>query len=430
MTMITVKKIWIRMLLVAPLQIASQQTDTLTLDRCITIAIANNPLLPASRGSVMISKGGVHSVRSLFLPQISLSTQASQSQGASSGGTVSSSISEAYTTSVTGQQMIFDFGKTIAKSRAAQLLWEAATIDTQGTAQSVILSVTSAYYTLLQFRAIANIAAGAYAQAEAHRDQAKVLFDAGRGVRYTVMKAQVDCANAQLALVRSKNAIETGLMNLYGVMGAPMDARAVFPESLSIGEKEIIPVDSALQTALVCRPDLRASKVRLAVAQAQLAAAHALWRPVFSANGSFGFRSVGFDDPLKRYWSAGALISMPLYQGGAVQAQIETATGNLMIAQAADTALVRSVRIDIEQQAAALLEALQRVDLSAQIIDQAALALSLAKERFAAGSGGSLEVSDAEFSYQNAQINRIGASYDYCITKAKMRRAMGILDGR
>jgi outer membrane protein TolC len=127
------------------------------------------------------------------------------------------------------------------------------------------------------------------------------------------------------------------------------------------------------------------------------------------------------------YLNAGIFLSVPITSGGAIRGSIMQNTGNLSIAKSTATALEQSIQLDIKQQYLNIDETQQRIAIAGTMQEQAKLALTLAKERYNAGAGNSLEIIDAEAGVTNAGMSIIQAHYDYAAACAKLQKILGTL---
>ncbi|MGC1455813.1 MAG: TolC family protein, partial [Nitrospirota bacterium] len=125
--------------------------EILTLSRCIDIALRQNQNIAASVSTVEVNRSRVGEARSNYYPQ--LSAQAAYNRispmtgSLAATGLVSGSQSyEQYSSSVTLNQNILDFGKTSSQVNISKFNLESSRSDLSTTQDSIILSVKQAYY--------------------------------------------------------------------------------------------------------------------------------------------------------------------------------------------------------------------------------------------------------------------------------------------
>lgn len=82
----------------------------LTLQDCIDQALKNQPTLRAARAGVVAGQGRETQAFSPYLPQITASTGYSDNRQI--GGAFGDSTTKSYTSTLSANQMLYDFGKT------------------------------------------------------------------------------------------------------------------------------------------------------------------------------------------------------------------------------------------------------------------------------------------------------------------------------
>ena len=131
--------------------------------------------------------------------------------------------------------------------------------------------------------------------------------------------------------------------------------------------------------------------------------------------------------PFQNNWNFGLNLSLPIFQGFALDAGIEQAKANLKTVQASNDALVQAVTLDVQQQYSSLEEARERIAATRALVDQSEETLKLAEGRYKQGVGSAVEITDARVGFYNAQTSYIQSLYDYQVAYARLKRAMGIL---
>ncbi|HEX3020075.1 MAG TPA: TolC family protein [Chitinispirillaceae bacterium] len=396
---------------------------TLSIADCVAMALKNNPQLKGLEGVLQNGRGNLMASRAGQLPQLNFQTQIYGNNGS---GISSPSYSSSYSANLQVQQLIYDFGKTSSKVSSAQSLYNAAQYDSATTIQNLITSTFMAYINLLESRSVVQINREALKQTEDHLNKAQILYDAGRGLKYDVVKASVDKANADLNLSKSRNAERISLLQLQNLTGEIIDSAVLLVDTVFI-RSDLPPADSAIIMALQNRSELQSLNMKLQSTNARLTSAKRARLPSLTATGSYGYKVSDFAlENLPPSWNIGAILSVPLFTGGAQKGAIEQADGEIKNVEASLITARQAIILDVQQQLSSCTEAIERVDISDKAIEKAKLALSLAQERYYVGSGNAIEVSDAEIAFENSKIAQIQARCDYRIAKFKLSRAMGI----
>jgi len=165
-----------------------------------------------------------------------------------------------------------------------------------------------------------------------------------------------------------------------------------------------------LSELLERRPDISAAERRMAAANANIGVATAAFFPTVKLNGLAGFQSADawmlFDWP-SRLWAVGPSVSMPLFQGGQLAANLRQAKATHQEAVARYRQSVLAAFADVENSLAAeqlLTDQYKRVMAA---LDAARRQLEIANNRYSSGLVTYLEVATA----QNAALGleRAGA---------------------
>jgi outer membrane protein len=335
-------------------------------------------------------------------------------------------IYSSYTGGLSAQQVLFDFGKTLGKVSANTDFTNAAKADYAATREQVTLNVQVAYFALLAAQRVATVTEEAVGQSQKHLAQAKAFYAVGRRPQFDVTKAEVDLANANVNQIRASNLKKVARVQLDNAIGVDPSGPYEVAEPLLLPAFDAS-MDSAKSLALQRRPELAAARERVEGNRALARAAWSQHLQTLSAVGGWTWN--GFQpSPLYPRWNAGIQLTLPLFLGFSVSAQVQQADAAADAAQAGLDAQTQAVLLDVEQAYLGLKEAGERRVATAKLVEQAEQNFLMAERQYAAGVGTPLDVTDAQVSRSNAQITNIQSGYDYITSLVRLRRAMGIVD--
>lgn len=231
-------------------------------------------------------------------------------------------------------------------------------------------------------------------------------YKAGSVSRLDVEQAQSSLAalQAQVAsLVQQQASVQNDLALLTGTPDLQIEAG----RGLAALPNPPLPPTGLPSALLDARPDVRQSEASLASFTAQIGVAKAAFYPSISLSGFFGGESADLADLFKggaRIWSTGAALSLPIFDGGTRQAQLEQAQGKANEAleqyrKTAQTAYreVRDALVGVRQSA----EIERAREVQRKSAEQAE---RIAKARYDAGSAAFTELLDAQRSRNDADI--------------------------
>ncbi|MGB3066989.1 MAG: TolC family protein, partial [Ottowia sp.] len=145
-------------------------------------------------------------------------------------------------------------------------------------------------------------------------------------------------------------------------------------------------------------PDVSAAQASVQAAQARVGVAQAAWFPAITLTGSGGFASPDLGDLFKwsaRSWGLGALLSLPIFDGGRRAAQEEGARAQLEAAVAQQRGQVLAAFRDVEDQLSALRLLQGQAEALSQAVQSAERATHLSDVRYRNGLVSQLELLDA-----------------------------------
>jgi multidrug efflux system outer membrane protein len=152
-------------------------------------------------------------------------------------------------------------------------------------------------------------------------------------------------------------------------------------------------------TVLARRPDVSAAMAQLEAAQARVGVAQAAWFPNVSLTANGGFASPEVSDLFKwsaRAWSVGALLSLPLFDGGRREAGVRVARGDFDAALAEYRGTVLVAFKDVEDELASLRLLHEQSQAQARAVESAVRTTALSETRYRNGFVSQLDLLDAQ----------------------------------
>ena len=213
-----------------------------------------------------------------------------------------------------------------------------------------------------------------------------------------------------LALDRQRSQVEHALALLVGEPASAFEVAAAggAKEGTTEGAKEgaaewraaLPQVPAGVPSAtLARRPDIAAARSALLAAQARLGVAQSAWWPALSLTASGGQASPELSDLLRsaaRTWGIGALLSLPVFDGGRRGAQVAQSQAEVEAAWARyrEQALVAFKEVEDELAALGLLA--QQGEAQARAVEAAARVTALSATRYRNGLVSQLDLLDAQ----------------------------------
>ncbi len=216
---------------------APGDTLRLTLDAALRRALDQSFAMRLARADQAEANGQVREALSAALPQLTSSITytrqfASIYQGL--GGADTSPLTKLFrntpfgapnlwTVQLQGTQLLWAGGKVGAGLAAARTVRQAASLNQAETATDVAFQVTEAYWNAaLQDRLLA-IATDNLDQARRQLHQVQLFRQAGTRAEYDLLRAQVDAANQEPAVVQAMNGHDLAVLELKRLLNLPAD---------------------------------------------------------------------------------------------------------------------------------------------------------------------------------------------------------------
>ncbi len=405
---------------------------TLTLHECIDNALANHPSIRAAREAWNAGQGRVLQAASPYLPQVTASTGYSENRAL--GGAFGETITKTYTTTLSVNQVLYDFGRTGNALDSARFGTQSAEMDVDRVVQEVVLNVKKTYFALLQAKKLVSVAQKTLGQTESHLKQAEAFFRAGSKPRFDVTRAEVDVNNARLGLINADNSVRLNTIALYNAMGLD-PARDVDIEDVLSQPVAFPSLDQAQTQALKNRPEMLKTGSDIDAARSQVKSAQASYLPTLSANGAYSwahgttqlgsFNGIPLEGDVQDSWNAGVMLSMPLFEGGLTKGRVSEARANEHSLEAQRDTLRQTILLEVNQAYADLESGTARIAVMESSLKSAQESLDLAEGRYRAGVGPSIEVTDAQVAAAKAETDYVQALYDYQLAAARLAKAIG-----
>ncbi len=403
------------------------QKDTLTIQDAVALAMQYQPSIQSSAATLNTAQSASTIARSTYFPQVAATAGVTHTEGAfvfNPTIPAREQSYESYATGITASETVLDFGKMVSRVRATGHLEEAAEHQYDSTQQTVAMNVMIAYYAVMQARQTVKVDSEAVDRAAEHVKQAKAFYSVGRRAQVDVAKAEVDLSNANVEYIRAKNQYQISRLQLENAMGVRFQTPFAVTEQFT-QEPFVLPLDSVLMTAMANRPEVMAARARVEANSSLVTAAWSQNLPTVSVAGAYNWTNFNF--PLLSRWNVGLTVSLPIFQGFALQAGIDQAKAGEQTAKANLNTLVQSVQLDVEQQYLNVKAAEEEIASTQKLVEQAEISLTLAEKQYAAGVGGAIDVTDARLALSNARISQIQAFFDYNSSLVRLKRAMGAL---
>lgn len=412
---------------------APPQPAPLTLQQAEAIAIQNHPQIQAAQNEINFANQQIVVNRSSYYPLVTGDLTGSQGNNQArigAGDLTASRLFDRFGQGVIVRQLITDSGRTPNLVASARLQALAAQQNSQATKFDVLLLLTRAYFDVLRSQAVVKVAEETVSARRLLADQVGELGKNNLRSQLDVSFAEVNVSEAKLLLLRAQDSVQAALAELGRAMGFDQPANyKLADEPMPPGPP--VSADGLVAEALTNRPELASLKFARDSAYKFADAEKDLSRPTVSAIAVGGFlpyiNSPASSPIPSEYEGIAANVSIPVFNGHLFSARREAAHQRALESDQRLRDEQQRVSRDVRVAWAAANDAFQRIDVTAQFLRQAALALDLARGRYNLGLASIVELTQAQLNLTQAAIENLNAKYDYQTQYSALQYTIGLL---
>lgn len=405
----------------------------LALRQAVEIGLKQHPAVQEAQAQVKAADARIKQAQSLYYPQVYANANTVAGAGRTNprfliGGGLLQENQSTFAGGVIANQRIYDFGFTQNMVESSKLAAEAQGQDLQARRSLITLTVQRAYFNSLKRQRLVQIAEETVRERGTITGQIGALYRQQLKSKLDLNLAQVELTNAESQLVRARNDLKASFVELNRAMGIQgLDDYVL--EDLPVAIRDLPPLPTLLQDSLT-HPELRRAKEFTASAEAKLVATKRQYLPTISAiasGGTFDPFDPRQDQQTGGWWTAGALVSMPLFTGFLIENQVREAGAQQAAAQAASANVEQALTQQVTTSYLETLTLAQQIRLAEEQVRTAQEALQLSQQRYKLGLGTVVEVTQAEVAVAAAKTRLAESQYDYVISQATLAYAAGLI---
>ncbi len=425
--------VFLSLILLSNMAAAEQATDAYTLTDVIAYGLKNNSKVRSSQVDIEIEAYGVGSARADRMPRLDLTAGATRFHyptpvtpiyGSATGVVLPAFDTTIYDAGVTFTLPLYRGGRLSRGVEIAEIRKSIAEDVYSMTRQELLYNLESAYYKIIQLEKLVAVNEETVKQLEAHKRDAQLFFRTGAVAKVELLKTETELAHAKQIALISRNAIESAYELLKTLMGIEdMNRKIVLVEGSGMNELTP-PLEESMAKAILNRPDYRAAVKRQQLAEARVRLAQGKRLPSLNVTTDYTERS-GTDIEFKENWSLGLRLTMPIFEGGAISADVNKAKSELVKAGEDERFLRLQIAREVRDAHLNIENAAQRIEVAGTAIESAKENLRIEQLRYKTGAGTSTDVIDAQMVLLRAEMDYYQALYDKAIAVAYLRKAVG-----
>jgi NodT family efflux transporter outer membrane factor (OMF) lipoprotein len=240
--------------------------------------------------------------------------------------------------------------------------------------------------------------------------------------RTALSTTEAALAQYDLQIASSLNGLAVLVGAAPGALDAELSAAAPIPQA---PPKVPVGLPSGLAHR---RPDIRAAEARLHQQTANIGVANAQFYPDVSLSGqggTLGFTPQALTKWADRFYAFGPAISLPIFEGGQLRANLQLAKANQAEAAVAYRKVVLNALQDVENALAAYRTELRRHQALEQTVQAQTAALAIARDQYAHGVSSFITVLTAETSLAQQHQALIQSTLSLTTDVVNLYKALG-----
>lgn len=389
----------------APLPDWARDTDAtsvmqLSLQESILRAFGSSPDVAQQAAQAGIDEAKINEARSGWYPRIELNSNAGPSRQYDSGGSLDNSVSYG----ITLTQLVYDFGKTDNNIRLHTAARDAQRFKLMATLTDVAEKTSVTFMEVHRYQALCNAVTDNIHSLEAIHQMASLRAGAGLNSSSDELQAGTRIAGMQSALEQYQAQRDSALAQLAVLTGIKTTSLSAVPTALTEQPVSLQSIDYRSIPAVLAAENLRLS------AEYGVEKTKSQYWPTLSLQGG----KTRYENNDRGWWNdeLQLKVNAPLYQGGAVSAQVQQAEGQRRVS----AALVEQARQEIQQKATVAYAnwsgARGRENAGTRQLQSAQHTREVYKNEYKLGKRSLNDLLTVEQDVFQAQSSEINANYD------------------
>ena len=336
--------------------------------------------------------------------------------------------------------MLLDFGGRNAKVEQAFQTLLSANFQFNQTFQTLLLNVSSAYFTFFSTTALVEAAHMDVKDAKAALDATSAKFSAGIQAKVDVLQATASYQKMLYQLESAKGNLKTAEGDLAKTLGLPAGTplNIMLPTKdveFKVGTKE---VGQLIEEGLAKRPDIASERANLAAKIAAIKAAKSNLWPTLNAQGSgsndwykyFGRHGLTYDTQHDYGYAAGVSVNWPVFEGFDTVSKIKAAQADADAEFENLRQKELSATTDVWDAYYNFVTAIQKLEASKAYLDASQGSYDLSMDGYNSGLKSILDVLNAESDLSDARSQVINSKKELYTSFAQVAYATGTINER
>ena len=398
----------------------------LSLKDAIEAALDKNPNVRLYRERIQAALGASRTQLGALLPNLSATGKVNNQTfflGTIGGAPVRTQPFDIVDGRGSFSQSLFSLS-LIDRWRASRSAFQVAALESATTDNDTVATVALHYFEVLRNQETLD---ARYANVGLYEDLVAFVKSrqaSGMATGLDAARLETQLENERQRLELAKGDVERAKLMLLNSLGIGFDVKLKLADELKGYEGVIPSLDSALESALGNRAELKAQLQRIKTATLSLSSIKGERLPSLSAQGDYGQIGNRIDSNMSTY-NVGVMLSVPLWDGGQREGRIGESRSQLTQEEFKLTLVKNQVIMELREALVTLKSAIEQHRVAKDGLKASLTEVALARERFRVLSSNTLELSNALFSLVRARDNMVDSLFRVNASRVNLARAQG-----
>ena len=447
----------------------AQNFLTMSIEDCVSYAIAHNPNLSIAEQQIKAAKAGIGQQKASFAPR--LTARVNYNHLANKGTRIAMTHTDSIGFNAGISQLIWDFGKTTARINMAKYDTLSTQYDYDYDIINVVYNVKMNYYNVLRSLANMDIYEQNVRINTLNFERTKAMFDEGLKSKIDVVNAEVNLADSKIQLVDAQNNLAANILALKNSMYYSESKDFIVQNTESFGflkadyKKKMQSIDEvkpsgfnfkknedglimlssgiehndiiqdyvfnpfkltrqeAVDKALENRPDLKSNRMLVKVQEESLKAIKRQYAPDLTAD--VGYSYTKNEDTYTNPFQVGVGLGLGSINPVSIHYQVQQGEAMLDIANHNINLAKSDIYWEVQENYINMRQLERKIPLMSQKVKATLENFELADGRYSVGLNNYVELQDALANYNNSQLNFVEAVFQYNVARETLLKSMG-----
>jgi outer membrane protein len=406
----------------------ADNNNVITISDGLKLATDQNRLIKIASISKDIASADTLAARSRLLPNINASLNQTyfvhQPGARFDDQELFTSEKDSLSFGINIYQTIYDFGANISRYEASKTYLDLTKLDLVRIRNLVALDFLNTYFNLLETEKMVLVAQKEVESFESHLKVAQSLYDEGVITKNDLLQAEVMLSDTKQRLLTMKNRRSVIASQINNILARPIHADVQVVD-VPTSTTEVVELEKAWDMAGKERSEIKIIDHELRIINFQETVIKSDYYPTLFAQGGYSYTENRYQFPNDN-WSLIFGIHLNVFSGGSTKAEVSKVLYEREQLIEQKRKLIDDIILEVEKSYLDLKNALEKIQVTKDSVDQAEENLRINKIRYEEGIGTSTDVVDAITLLAKAETNYYRAVYELKRGHAGLLYAMGL----